>query len=152
MTRDRKLRADSVEAAVTAARDAATPILLPPEVDALSTEARRILDGILPLRLPTEWSAPDLFVAIGLARDLAAIEAHAALLAVEGDIVNGRINARHRLIDTATSRCVRAMRTIQIHSKARLGLEARDVARQRAHAAPPRPDDDDDLLAMPGLQ
>jgi hypothetical protein len=145
-------RADSASGAVAAVQEAARAVALPPEAANLPPPVRVALDEILRMRAPSEWSGPDVRLAMALARDLDLIERHGAGLAVESELVRGRPNPRFKLIDAAHARVLRTMRSLQIHGRARFGESARiGQLRQPILDAAARlvDSDDDDLLARP---
>jgi hypothetical protein len=144
-------RGDSASAAVAAVQEAAREVALPPEAAKLPAPVRVALDEILAMRAPSEWSGPDVRLAIVLARDLDAIERHGAALTVESELFRGRPNPRFKLIDAAHARVVRTMRSLQIHGRARFGESARigQLRQPILDAAARVVDPDDDLLASP---
>jgi hypothetical protein len=158
-----KPRAGTTTAAVEAMRQAAGGWPAPPVKFAAAE--RKVWDAVMIARLPQQWAQVDLLVAVNLTRALTEIEAQRALLDREGDIVEGRLNPRHRLVETLNRRVLAQMRLLQIHAVAATGpkreqagakgeAEAAAAALQKAKVgAKTKPDfNSDDLLARPRLQ
>lgn len=75
-----------------------------------------------------DWKQAELFMVAVLARALADCERLHREIADEGNMVDGRINPKHALLETLVRRTVTLTRHLQIHARATRG-EARQVAR-----------------------
>ncbi|MBB5348262.1 hypothetical protein JWG42_05180 [Desulfoprunum benzoelyticum] len=96
------------------------------------------------------WSATDLIFAGILARTMADIRSLQGDIRKEGDIVDGKKNARHDLLDMFVRRSLAISRLIQVHSLATSGRSG-DQARKNSLAREARDTDGDDDL-IPGTR
>lgn len=116
----RKTRSDSTTAAVEAIQ-AAGSVIQPPAYIALRECDRPFWDSLTACKPADRWSESDLVDAASLARCKADIERIQREIDAEGDILDGKLNPRHALLETLTRRSMALARTLQIHSRARNG-------------------------------
>lgn len=128
MPKPRNRRADSNTAAVVAAQNAAQPTLEPPEHVTLPTAARPFWLAIMENRPRHRWNEVDLANAAVMARAQADVERLHAEIAVEGDVIAGQLNPKHRLLETLARRVVALARVLHVHPEATEG-RARDAGK-----------------------
>lgn len=141
----RRPRSDSAKAAVTASQNAALGTLLPPAHVALPADAAPFWDAIMRNRPRDRWNDADLAMAAVMARDQSSVERLQAEIATEGDVIGGKLNPKHKLVETLARRVVAMARALHVHAEATTGrsqnqgkaLELEQAARQQ---------DDDDLI------
>ncbi|EKU30767.1 hypothetical protein N879_06995 [Alcaligenes sp. EGD-AK7] len=141
----RRPRSDSTKAAVTASQNAALGTLLPPAHVALPDTAAPFWDAIMRNRPRDRWNDADLAMAAVMARDQSSVERLQAEIATEGDVIGGKLNPKHKLVETLARRVVAMARALHVHAEATTGrsqnqgkaLELEQAARQQ---------DDDDLI------
>jgi len=91
------------------------------------------------------WNDADLAIAAVMARDQAAVERLQTELLNEPDVIDDKLNPKHKLVETLARRVVANARALHVHAEATTGrsqnqgkaLELEQAARQQA---------DDDLI------
>jgi len=117
----RRPRSDSVKAAVVAARNAALGLLSPPDYVALPKEAAPFWYAIIQNRPRDRWNDADLALAAVMARDQAALERLQNEISIEGDVLEGKINPKHKLAEMLARRVVAMARALHVHAEATTG-------------------------------
>ncbi len=147
----KKPRSDTTAGKVAAMR-ATTVAITPPQHLALHGSALPFWQSIILAKTCDEWTAADLEQAVILARCRADIFRLQAEVDSEGDIIEGRLNPKHVLLETLCRRNITLSRQLQIHARAIAG-ERRDQQPHRRLASDTRAAladwDDDGLLARP---
>lgn len=141
----RRTRSDSAKAAVQASQAAALGPLQPPAHVTLPDAAVPFWNAIMLNRPRDRWNDADLAIAAVMARDQAAVERLQAEIVIEGDMVDDKVNPKHKLVETLARRVVANARALHVHAEATTGrsqnqgkaLELEQAARQQA---------DDDLI------
>jgi hypothetical protein len=145
MTKPRNRRSDSAAAAVQAAQNAALgprePLPHAPVPDA----AKPFWLAIMRNRPRDRWNDLDLTMAANLARTLADIERLQAELDTEGYVLGGKVNPRHRLIETLTKRVSALSRLLHVHVEATVG-RVQNAGNALALDRAARAEQDDDLI------
>lgn len=95
------------------------------------------------------WTTTDLIFAEILAQTMADVRHVQADIHAEGNIVDGRKNPLHDILDMLTRRSLAICRTIQIHALATSGRSG-DQARKNSLSRAARTTDDDDDGLIPG--
>jgi len=114
-------RSDSAAAAVVAAQNAAQPPIEPPEYVDVPEAAKPFWRALMRNRPRDRWNAADLANAAVLARAQADVERLAAEIAAEGDIIDGKLNPKHPLMETTIKRVAAVSRLIHVHAVATEG-------------------------------
>ena len=107
-------------------------------------------DKIILAKRIDSWTTTDLIFAGILAHTMASIRSLQSDIRKEGDIVDGKKNARHDLLDMFVRRSLAISRTIQVHALATSGRSG-DQARKNSLAREARDTGDDDEGLIPGL-
>ena len=136
----RRTRSDSAKAAVQASQAAALGPLQPPAHVALPDTAVPFWNAIMLNRPRDRWNDADLAIAAVMARDQAAVERLQAEIAIEGDMVDDKLNPKHKLVETLARRVVANARALHVLAEATTGrsqnqgkaLELEREARQQA--------------------
>src|SRR5690606_28082183 len=102
----RRTRSDSAKAAVQASQAAALGPLQPPAHVTLPDAAVPFWNAIMLNRPRDRWNDADLAIAAVMARDQAAVERLQAEIAIEGDMVDDKVNPKHKLVETLARRVV----------------------------------------------
>lgn len=115
---------DSVEFAVSTAKDMAEPLPTPPQ--RIDDAAMAYWPAVINSKRRSAWTESDLLVACQLCRDYAAVEALSADLEQDGyTLMDGKgkkyPNPSARLLDAATRRIHAGVKTLQIHALATQG-------------------------------
>jgi hypothetical protein len=153
----RKLRTDSISAAIDAMQDAASPLPNVPEHCTLRKEDLAFWRSVVASRARSEWSDNDLVVAAQLARCQADIEVEQKELDNEGTVLlNARgtkvANARVAILENLARREMALMRALRMAGVSG-GNTSRDSDNQRILERSSRGireallDDDEELLA-----
>lgn len=140
----RRKRSDSASAAVQAHQNAAMGPLAPPSHIHLRDQDRPFWDAIMGARARDTWTDVDLSHAANLARCQADVMRLQQEIDVEGDMLEGELNPKHKLIETLSRRSVALSRMLHVHAQATVGrsedaAKALELERQAAT-------DDDDLI------
>ncbi|KAA0893072.1 TerS protein [Pusillimonas sp. ANT_WB101] len=141
----RRTRSDSAKAAVQASQNAARGPLSPPSHVALPADAKPFWDAVMLNRPRDRWNDADLAMAAVMARDQAAVERLQREIAIEGDVLDGKLNPKHKLVETLARRVVAMARAIHVHAEATTGRsqnqgKALELERQANQ------EEDDDLI------
>ena len=80
------------------------------------------------------WTETDLGHAANLARCLADIQNLQLEITATGDIVEGRVNPRHKLVETLSRRAMALTRMLHLHAAATQGRSSDQVKRNRTAA------------------
>lgn len=145
MKRDRRKRADSNAAAVAAAQAAALGAVQPPAHVKLRTCDRPFWDAIVQARARDTWTEVDLAHAATMARAQADVERLQAEIDAEGDVIEGKANPKHKLLETITRRVVALARMLHVHAEATQG-RSRDAGNALALERQARAEQHDDLI------
>lgn len=138
--KSRNRRSDSAAAALAAARAAALGAQEPPAHVKLRPCDRPFWDAIMQARARDSWTDVDLAHAATMARAQADIERLQRDIDTEGDVIGGKANPKHKLLETITRRVVALARMLHVHAEATQG-RSRDAGNklaleQKARAAP----------------
>lgn len=117
----RRLRSDGSKAAINAAKNAALGPLPPPDHVTLPDDALPFWNAIMLNRPRDRWNDADLALAAVMARDQAAVERLQAEIAIEGDLIEDKLNPKHRLVETLARRAVAMARALHVHAEATTG-------------------------------
>lgn len=143
MKNDRRPRSDSAKAAVQAAQNAALGPLLPPAHVVLPDAAKPFWNAIILNRPRDRWNDADLALAAVMARDQATLERLQSELNIEGDVIEGKLNPKHKLAETLARRVVSMARILHVHAEATTGRsQNQGKALELERQARQRPDDD----------
>jgi hypothetical protein len=107
-----------------------TFMLEPPTGVTLRAGDRAFWNEIIKSKALTEWTASQLPMAANLARCYADIERLQAELETQGDMIDGKLNPLHDLIEKLSRRAISITRVLQIHARAENG-EFRDQLPKR---------------------
>jgi len=121
MKKRRSPRSDSAKAAVQAARNAALGILPPPAHVTLPKDAAPFWNAIMRNRPRDRWNDADLALAAVMARDQSTLERLQSEIATEGDVLDDKINPKHKLAETLARRVVSMARALHVHAEATTG-------------------------------
>ena len=151
----KRLRSDSVTAAVQAAQAADSGPIAPPDHVTLREGDKPFWDAVVCARARETWNDSDLENAANLARCKADIERIQTEIGAEGDIVvNDRgtqiINPKHTLLETLTRRAMALSRMLHVHAEATVG-KSEDGAKRLAAEREARKAKTGDSL-IPGLR
>ncbi|ARP85770.1 TerS protein [Bordetella genomosp. 9] len=142
----RRKRSDSTAAAIEAAQAAALGPLQPPAHVTLRPQDWPFWNAVVTARARNTWTETDLAHAANLARCQADVERLQDEVFKEGDVIDGALNPKHKLIETLSRRAVSLARMLHVHAEAVVG-RSRDagnaLALERAAAGQ---DHDDDLI------
>lgn len=141
----RRQRSDSSKAAVQATQNAALGPLQPPAHVTLPDAAVPFWKAIMLNRPRDRWNDADLAMAAVMARDQAMVERLQSELLTEDDVIDGKVNPKHALVEKLARRVVSLARALHVHAEATTGrsqnqgkaLELEQAARQA---------EDDDLI------
>lgn len=117
----RNRRSDSIAAALQAAQNVADG---PPEPLAhapVPDEARPFWDAIVRNKARDRWNDVDLAHAANLARCQCDVERLQREIADEGDVIDDKVNPKHRLLETLHKRAAYLSRLIHVHTEATVG-------------------------------
>ena len=121
----RQTRSDSEAAAVQAAHNAAQGVPEPPAHVTLPEAARPFWDALMRNRPRHKWNDADLAIAATLARAQADVERLQRELDQEGDLVGdlfvGKLNPKHKLLETLIRRSASLARLLDVHPEATEG-------------------------------
>jgi hypothetical protein len=121
MPKPRNRRSDSAAAAVQAAQNAALAPREPLPHAPVPEAATPFWLAIMRNRPRDRWNDLDLTMAANLARTLASIEQLQTELEAEGFVTDGKVNPRHKLIETLTKRVSALSRLLHVHVEATVG-------------------------------
>jgi hypothetical protein len=141
----RKRRADSGAAAVVAAQAAALGPIQPPAHVTLRPADRPFWEAVVQARARDSWNDVDLTHAATMARAQADIERLQAEIDTEGDMIEGKANPKHKLLETLARRVVALARVLHVHAEATQG-RARDAGKALELERRARAEHDDDLI------
>jgi hypothetical protein len=141
----RKRRSDSSAAAIAAAQAAALGTIEPPAHVTLRPADRPFWEAIVQARARDSWNEVDLANAATMARAQADVERLQAELDAEGDVIEGKANPKHKLLETLARRVVALARVLHVHAEATQG-RARDAANALDLERKARADPGDDLI------
>lgn len=119
--KDRNRRSDSIAAALQAAQNAAQGPSDPLPYAPIPKAAMPFWRAIMRNKARDRWNDVDLAHAANLARcqyDLARLQRE---VAKEGDLIGGKVNPKHRLIETLHKRAAYLSRLIHVHTEATIG-------------------------------
>ncbi len=145
-------RTDTVKGAVTAMQNALLGPIDPPAHITLRPQDRAFWVAIVEARARDTWNPSDLALAAQLARAQADIERLQSELDNEGDLTDdGKLNPKHRLLETLSKRAISLARVIHVHAEATVG-KSEDAAKalKTEQSARSAADGLDDLI--PGLR
>ncbi|MBN8492746.1 MAG: TerS protein [Burkholderiales bacterium] len=139
----RQTRSDSAEVAIQAAQNAAQGPLKPPAHVRLPAKARPFWAALVRNRPRHKWNETDLATAAMLARAQHDVERLQREIDQEGDVVAGKLNPKHALLDKLGRRIVTLSRLLHVHPEATQGrareqgnaLEAERAAEQALETA-----------------
>lgn len=117
----RQTRSDSATAAVQAAQNAAQEPLKPPAHVRLPAKARPFWAALMRNRPRHRWNGVDMAHAASLARCQYDIERLQREVDREGDLIDGKLNPKHRLLETLHKRAVYLARLLHVHPEATEG-------------------------------
>ena len=117
----RQTRSASATAAVQATQNAAAGPLKPPAHVRLPAKARPFWAALVRNRPRHKWNTADLATAAMLARAQFDVERLQREIETEGDIVAGKVNPKHGLIDKLGRRIVTLSRLLHVHPEATQG-------------------------------
>ena len=109
-------RAGSEAAALAALEQAREGWPDPPAAAALRKCELPFWRAVMICRLPQSWAEADLVHAANLARCWSDIETQRRRLYREGDVIEARLNPRHRLLETLNRRALAITRILQLHA------------------------------------
>ncbi len=144
MTKPRNRRSDSAAAAVLAAQNAALgthePLAHAPIIEA----ARPFWEALMRNRPRDRWNDADLANAAALALTQCDVERLYREIAIEGDVIEGKLNPKHALVDKLVRRVMGLSRMLHVHPEATEGRsqDAGNALNNERQAA----DDYDDLI------
>ena len=141
----RRKRSDSATAAIAAAQAAALGPLEPPAHVALRPADRPFWNAIVQSRARDSWNDTDLAHAAVMARSQADVERLQSEIDAEGDVIDGKANPKHKLLETIARRAVAIARVIHVHAEATNG-RSRDAVNALTLERQARGQDDDDLI------
>lgn len=141
----RKRRSDSGAAAVAATQAAALGPLQPPAHVTLRPADRPFWAAIVQARARDSWTEVDLAHAATMARAQADVERLQAEIDAEGDVIAGKANPKHKLLETFARRVVALARVLHVHAEATQG-RSRDAGNALALERQARAEQDDDLI------
>lgn len=119
--RTRSKRSDSTAAAVKAAQNAALGTLKPPAHVTLTKAATPFWDAIIQNRPRDRWNDADLAHAAVLARAQCDVEKLQREIAKEGNVIRGKENPKHKLVEMLSKRAVMLARMLHVHAEATTG-------------------------------
>ncbi len=93
------------------------------------------------------WNDADLAIAAQLARAQYAIERLLGEIDVEGDMIAGKVNPKHRLVETLSRRVMAQATLLHVHPEATQG-RARDAGKKLAAEVDARNAEPDDLIPV----
>lgn len=139
----RQTRSDSAEVAVQAAQNIAQGPLKPPAHVRLPAKAKPFWAALVRNRPRHKWNTADLATAAMLARAQFDVERLQREVDVEGDVLDGKLNPKHALIDKLGRRIVTLSCLLHVHPEATQGrareqgnaLEAEREAEQARETA-----------------
>jgi len=141
----RRKRSDSAAAAVAAAQAVALGPLDPPAHVTLRPGDRPFWDAIVTARARDTWTGPDLVTAANMARSQADIERLQSEVDAEGYVVDDKISAKAKLVETLSRRVVVLAAALHVHALSTQG-RARDAGNALALERRARTEQDDDDL------
>lgn len=146
--RPRQRRSDSITAAVVAAQNAAQGPIAPPQYVTLPKAAMPFWRALVLNRPRDRWNDADLAIAAHLARAQADAERLQGEIDAEGDLLDdGKVNPKHRLLETAIKRIERLVRLLHVHAEATIG-PARESAKPLRNEVEARAVERDDLIPL----
>jgi hypothetical protein len=136
----KRIRSDSITAAVRATAAAQLGPLDPPAYVALRRGDRPFWDGIVRARPRDTWNESDLVAAANLARCRADIERLQAEIDDEGDVLtNDRgtsiMNPKHALLEVLSRRSLALSKALHVHAEATVGNSRDSVKAAQAQQA-----------------
>lgn len=117
----RNLRSDSAAAAIQAAQNASLGPREPLPYAGVPLEAAPFWQAVMRNRPRDRWNDHDLAMAAVLARALFDTGRLQAEIAVEGDVIEGKLNPKHRLLETLIKRAASLSRLLHVHVEATVG-------------------------------
>lgn len=117
----RNPRSDSAAAAVQAAQNAAAGPLEPPAHVYVPDVVRPFWDAVVRNRPRHRWNDADLTNAAILARAMYDVGRLQSEIDAEGDTPDGKLNPKHRLLETLVKRTASLSRLLHIHAEATIG-------------------------------
>ncbi|MCS6490771.1 TerS protein [Burkholderia thailandensis] len=140
----RRKRSDSATAAIQAHQNAALGPLEPPAYVMLRDSDRPFWNAIMAARARDTWTEIDLAHAANLARCQSDVARLQAEIEREGDVIDGALNPKHKLVETLSRRAVALSRMLHVHAQATVGRseDARDALKNEREAR----EDDDELI------
>lgn len=117
----RRSRSDSVSAAIQAYQNATLGPLEPPAHVQLRDVDRPFWEAIVAARARDTWTEVDLTHAANLARCQADVMRLQAEIECEGDLKDGKLNPKHKLVETLSRRAVSLSRMLHVHAQATVG-------------------------------
>lgn len=124
----KRKRIDSISSEIDMVQANSKPIQPPAHVHLLGG-AKPHFKAIVQARERASWNDHDLTLAATLANTICNADALQEDIAKEGDIVEGKANAKHAIHETLCRRIIALSRLLQVHPGARLG-PAREVGRR----------------------
>ncbi len=141
----RRKRSDSAAAAIAATQAAALGPLEPPPHVALRAADKPFWCAIVQARARDTWTEVDLAHAATMARAQADVERLQAEIDAEGDVIKGKANPKHKLMETLARRAVALARMLHVHAEATQG-RARDAGNALKLEREALAEHDDDLI------
>lgn len=120
-TEMRQIRSDSADAAVQAAQNAIAAPLKPPAHVKLPAKAKPFWVAVMRNRPRHKWNTADLATAAMLARAQFDVERLQREIDAEGDVIDGKLNPKHALVDKLGRRIVTLSRLLHVHPEATQG-------------------------------
>lgn len=117
----RQIRSDSADAAVQAAQNAVAGPLKPPAHVKLPAKAKPFWAALMRNRPRHKWNTADLATAAMLARAQYDVERLQREIDAEGDVIDGKLNPKHALVDKLGRRVVTLSRLLHVHPEATQG-------------------------------
>lgn len=117
----RQTRSDSAEVAVQAAQNAAAGPLKPPAHARIPAKARPFWQALVRNRPRHKWNDADLAIAAILARAQFDVHRLQREIEAEGDVIDGKVNPKHALVDKLARRVMALSRLLHVHPEATQG-------------------------------
>ena len=119
--KDRNRRSDSIAAALQSAQNVAQGARKPLSHTPIPKAALPFWRAIMRNKARDRWNDVDLAHAANLARCQCDIERLQSEIASEGDLIDGKVNPKHRLVETLHKRAAYLSRLIHVHTEATVG-------------------------------
>ncbi len=151
MSKARNIRSDSAAAAVQAAQNVAMGPHEPLAHAPLVEGAYPLWLAIMRNRPRDRWNDHDLANAAELANTQADVIRLRAEIATEGDVIDGKLNPKHTLVDKLVRRAMGLSRMLHVHPEATDG-RSEDAGKALANERQAAADHDDLIPTLATLQ